>query len=82
MKFLQKWKAAYDAGRGHTGRAVVPYANNNNNEVVLPPGNGGRQYHRRIYAPSARVEVRTTRQGKETTYHFDHGYAEELWWEE
>jgi hypothetical protein len=84
MKLIpQRWKAAYEAGRGRPSdsRAVVPFSNNNN-QVVLPPVNSGRQYHRRICAPSARVEVETTRQGKRTTYYFDQGYADEMWWEE
>jgi hypothetical protein len=84
MKLIpQRWKDAYAAGRGRPSesRAVVPYSNNNN-QAVLPPANGGRQYRRRICAPSARVEVKTTRHGKETKYYFDDGYAEEMWWEE
>jgi hypothetical protein len=83
MKCLQKIKAAYDAGRGRPSdsRAVVPYSNNNN-QVVLPAGNGGQQYHRRICAPRARIEVETTSQGKKTTYWFPDGYAEEMSWEE
>ena len=80
---LRRWKAAYDAGRGRPsdGRAVVPFADNNN-QVVLPSGYGGRQYHRRICAPSAWVEVVTTWHGKKSIWHFDHGFAEEMWWEE
>jgi hypothetical protein len=83
MKCLQRWKSAYDAGRGRPSdrRAVVPYSNNNN-QVVLPPGNSGRQYHRRICAPSARVEVVMTPQGKQSKWYFDHGFAEEMWGEE
>jgi hypothetical protein len=79
--FPQKWKAAYDAGRGRPSdsRAVVPYSNNNNQAVLPPVNNGGRQYHR-ICAPSARVEVVMTPQGKQSKWYFDHGFA--MWWEE
>ena len=77
----RKLRAAYDAGSARRTGALVPYSNNN--QVVLPPGNGRRQHHRRIVAPYARIEVETTRNGrKKTTYHLDHGYAEEMWWED
>lgn len=77
--FLRNIRAGYDAGRGHTGRAVVPYSNGRD---AVQPYSSGRQYHRRIFAPTARAVVEKTPYGSRTTYHFDEGYREEIWWEE
>jgi len=81
MKWPLRLWLAYDAGCARrTGGAVVPHSNGRDD--VLPYSGGGRQYHRRIFAPTARIEVETTRYGKKTTYHFDEGYGEEMTWQE
>jgi hypothetical protein len=77
--FLRNVRDGYNAGRGRTGRAVVPYSNERD---AVQPYSSGRQYHRRIFAPTARIEVEKTPYGSKTTYYLDDGYREEIWWEE